>query len=241
MDTSQNGQDNGQDATSDTSSGQPQDGQDMQPAWLPLKEAAPLLGLSVEAARKRAQRGTIRARKADDGWLVAWPSEMDTSPDSGQDIPRVVLDDNTRGGQDVHRDTGRTRHGHGQAGEHDVPQSVQALIDAQRSEIAFLRGELETRSEEIRRRDHILAGLLQELSTIKALAPGEIIDAEERTRETPESAHAPVDAMEGSGRAQPPQMTNETSQEGHAAPLPRQATQVTGWQRWLRRIMGHEG
>lgn len=241
MDTPNNAPDTGQDISREHPQDVQGDGQDTTEAWLPLREAAPLMGLSIEAARKRAQRSTIRARKADEGWLVAWPAEMNTPPDSGRDAPHVVLDNNSNAGQDVHQDTGRTSTGRVQDDNIEAPQPFQALIDAQRSEIAFLRGELETRSEEIRRRDHILAGLLQELSTIKALAPGEVIDAEEPTAKSPESGYTPVDAQEGPGRTQPSHMTNETLRGAFVEPVPSQVTLATAWRRWLRRVMGHEG
>lgn len=63
--------------------------QDVNEAWLAPREAAPLLGLSVEAARKRAERGTIRARNVDKGWLVALLAEMDTRLGSDLDAPHV--------------------------------------------------------------------------------------------------------------------------------------------------------
>ena len=63
--------------------------QDVNDAWLAPREAALLLGLPVEAARKRAERGTIRARNVDKGWRVALLAEMDTRLGSDLDAPHV--------------------------------------------------------------------------------------------------------------------------------------------------------
>jgi hypothetical protein len=48
-----------------------------------------------------------------------------------------------------------------------MPDAVVARLE---SEVTFLRSELESRTEEIRRRDHIIAGLVE---SMRALPPGE--------------------------------------------------------------------
>jgi hypothetical protein len=55
------------------------------------------------------------------------------------------------------------------------------------------------------------------------------------------SEYAPVDAQEGLGRVDPPQMAADTLQGAHSHPVSAQISLATGWRRWWRRIMGHGG
>jgi hypothetical protein len=106
-----------------------------------LASAAARLGLTVETVRKRLQRGKIRGFKAPDG---TW---------------RVVLDK-----QDKRQDSPGQAAGQGQdkPGQDDAP-----LITALRDEVRFLRSQLRTRDEEVRR-VHVL--LQQEQQQVKALS-----------------------------------------------------------------------
>ena len=100
---------------------------------VPIAEAATRLGISVDAVRKRIQRGKLTGHKTDQGWTVVW-TEPDSRPDNVQ-----------TGGQD---------------------QS--AAIVRLESEVEFLRSELAGRTEEIRRRDHIIAGLVESMRALPA-------------------------------------------------------------------------
>jgi hypothetical protein len=106
---------------------------------VPIVEAAARLGISVDAVRKRIQRGKLIGHKTDQGWTVVW-IEPDIRPDSVQ--------------------TG-------------VPDQSAVIVRLE-SEVDFLRAELSDRTEEIRRRDHIIAGLVESL---RALPAGTVEDA----------------------------------------------------------------
>ncbi len=92
-----------------------------------LRTAAELLGISSDAVRKRAKRGTIPYETGVDGKLYVWVDggETDDYPDEPTD-----------------RDQG-------------------ALVEELRGQVAFLRRELEARTEETRRKDHIIMSLTQ--------------------------------------------------------------------------------
>jgi hypothetical protein len=106
---------------------------------VPIVEAAARLGISVDAVRKRIQRGKLTGHKTDRGWDVVW-TESDIRPDSVQTA--------------VHDQT--------------------VVIARLESEVDFLRSELAGRTEEIRRRDHIIAGLVE---SMRALPAGSAEDA----------------------------------------------------------------
>jgi hypothetical protein len=72
-----------------------------------------------------------------------------------------------------------------------MPQdaTVDALITRLESEVTFLRSELADRTEEIRRRDHIVAGLVEQLRALPAT-----IDTRRRFYPGPASVCAPMAA-----------------------------------------------
>ncbi len=53
------------------------------PTTVPIAEAAARLGISVDAVRKRIQRGKLTGQKTDNGWTVVW-IEPDIRPDNVQ-------------------------------------------------------------------------------------------------------------------------------------------------------------
>ncbi len=53
------------------------------PTTVPIAEAAARLGVSVDAVRKRIQRGKLTGHKTDSGWTVVW-IEPDIRPDNVQ-------------------------------------------------------------------------------------------------------------------------------------------------------------
>jgi hypothetical protein len=53
------------------------------PTPVPIAEAAARLGITVDAVRKRIQRGTLTGEKTDTGWTVVW-TEPDIRPDGVQ-------------------------------------------------------------------------------------------------------------------------------------------------------------
>ena len=133
------------------------------PDGLDMDGAAARLGISREAVRKRLERGTLKGKKVNGRWSIDLTDCSDDTDDVG-------------GYSDTRTDDGRTRT--------DGDQLVATLRD----EVAFLRRELETRDEEIRRRDHIIAGLVQR---IPELSPG--------AAESPESHESPRDEPQDLG------------------------------------------
>ncbi len=65
------------------------------PTTVPIAEAAARLGITVDAVRKRIQRGTLTGQKTDTGWTVVW-TEPDSRPDTVQTAvpePSALVDD----------------------------------------------------------------------------------------------------------------------------------------------------
>lgn len=106
-----------------------------------INAAAKILGISIDAARKRVQRGLLPAYKESGRWYVVL---------SDQDIMSKT-DSQTQ-----------------QDSPEDVQQENPALVEVLRDEIAFLRQELAARTEENRRKDHIIAGLTQRIPGLPA-------------------------------------------------------------------------
>lgn len=121
-----------------------------------VHEAALLLGLSVEAVRKRAERGRLKKEKAPDGTVY------------------ILLDASSETGRD------RTTTGHGtrhSATGNETATRRDALVSSLQDQIQYLRHELEIRNEELRRKDHLLAVALEripELESSKETATGSV-------------------------------------------------------------------
>ena len=120
----------------------------MTPGWTPpdaedvsLKEAAVRLGVSPDAVRKQLERGTLRGEKRAGRWRVYLES------DASQDAAHDALPD---------------------ADPTPLGAAPDALVTRLESEVAFLRSELAERTEEIRRRDHIIAGLVERVKELPA-------------------------------------------------------------------------
>ena len=109
-----------------------------------VDEAARALGLSVDAVRKRVQRGTIEHEKDAAGRV------------------RILLDspDNASTLRDERPDTT------GQASA--LVAAKDETIEELRDRVRRLERELDTRNEEIRRRDHLLASALERMPALEA-------------------------------------------------------------------------
>ena len=109
-----------------------------------VDEAARALGLSVDAVRKRVQRGTIEHEKDAAGRV------------------RILLDspDNASTLRDERPDTT------GQASA--LVAAKDETIEELRDRVRRLERELDTRNEEIRRRDHLLAAALERMPALEA-------------------------------------------------------------------------
>jgi len=151
-----------------------------------VDEAARALGLSVDAVRKRVQRGTIEHEKDAAGRV------------------RILLDspDNASTLRDERPDTT------GQASA--LVAAKDETIEELRDRVRRLERELDTRNEEIRRRDHLLAAALERMPAL---------EAPQEPRESPTPS---PEASEGTT----PQPEREEAEE----PAQRRP--------WLRRVFG---
>src|SRR5215217_386610 len=128
-----------------------------------VDEAARILGLTVDAVRKRVQRGTIEHEKDRAGRV------------------RIILDspDNASTLQDESPDT---------TGQADALIAAKdETIEELRDRVRRLEREVDTRNEEIRRRDHLLAAALERIPP-QLEAPQEASEDAETVEEGPEGA-----------------------------------------------------
>ena len=105
-----------------------------------VQEAAGMLGTSVDAVRKRIRRGTLRSER-EDGRVYVW----------------------VNGDPDAHAPPYREA-------SHGVQDEVRPMVEAKDAHIAALseridslEKQLDVRAEELRRKDHIIAGLVERL------------------------------------------------------------------------------
>lgn len=103
-----------------------------------MYEAADALGVTVDAIRKRVQRGTIPHERDDSGRIWVLLDVSSTLRDDDQDATRTAPDD---------RDE---------------------RIDELKDQVGFLRRELEGRTEELRRRDVIISQLVQRVPELES-------------------------------------------------------------------------
>lgn len=171
-----------------------------------VQEAAERMGISESAIRKRVQRGKIPYEHDQEGRLWVW-------------IDQAVTDSVNGPGQqkDKSRDWSHA------ASNDGAERYVRSLED----QVAWLRRELEGRTEEIRRRDHIIAALTENL---RELRPAEHSEGEEHTntaedsrqpRESPESHvdvadESPIQENQSEVVTEPPSTAGDDS-EGYSA------------------------
>ena len=137
---------------------------------LDLKAAAAELGVTSEAIRRRAKRGTLLSEKGEDGllyvWLPAVPHGMsDTGDTEAQSRPHS-------GPHDVSAIVGV---------DHDAVRLAvpDVLLERYESENDFLRRELEHLHRELERKDAILLTLAQRVPELEH-APSTSSDVPER-------------------------------------------------------------
>jgi hypothetical protein len=118
-----------------------------------IVEAAAALGITPEVVRKRLQRGSLPGYKQDNRWIVLLPVQDPTHVESSNGHQDRE--------QDTKPDTSRT--------EQDM--AVSKLGERYESEITFLRHELATRTEELRRKDVLLAEFSQRFAEITQRLP----------------------------------------------------------------------
>ncbi len=131
--------------------------------WITVQEAARRLGVKEDAIRKRMQRGTLKHEK---------------DPTDGRVY--VHLDETQDGSQDTAQDTSEDA-------------SYDALVETLHDQVSYLKAviqtrdrELEARTEELRRKDHIIAALTERIPELEA--PREPRESPESAGETPETS-----------------------------------------------------
>ena len=148
-----------------------------------MQEAAGLIGVSTEAVRKRATRGSLRSEKRDDGRVVVW-----------------VDDHRTEGGREA---------------QGEASTDGGALVEVLTEQVAYLKAQLDIRTEELREHRRLLAGLIERVPELEA--PREQGGA-------PEPPEAPETVEEGAERAESRSAAGE-AREGARRP-------------WWRRVFG---
>ncbi len=150
---------------------------------MPLPDAAPLLGLHYDTARKRLQAGTLRGEKHGGRWLVWVPGvrsnihlDIATHPllagrsiinvDNATDfIPDVIPDDPEPIPDAKPEDSGPVpdQTGRESASEFspNLGRNSDELVLQLREEIAFLR-------QQVERQNHLIAGLIQRVPELPA-------------------------------------------------------------------------
>lgn len=161
-----------------------------------VAEAAAFLGVTPDAVRRRLHRGTLTGTKTDEGVWRVWLPDYAPGPDP---------DDR----QDVARTPPVTA---------DIVIAYEARLSEMRADLDFLRSELDHRTEEIRRRDHIIAGFLERLPEARGIAAGEIIMVETEAPEFADTGNASQDANSAPLRGADPQMAQVTLTEASVAP-----------------------
>jgi excisionase family DNA binding protein len=112
--------------------------------WFTVQEAARRLGVKEDAIRKRMQRGTLKHEKdPKDGRVYVY---LDTTQDGSQDTSQDTAED----------------------------ASYDALVEVLHDQVSYLKAviqtrdrELESRTEELRRKDHIIAALTERIPELE--------------------------------------------------------------------------
>ncbi len=127
-----------------------------------LKAAAVELGITSEAIRRRAKRGTLPSEKGEDGLLYVWvPAVSDGVHDVSDAGPHGVSDSRPHGVYDggSHADYQEN---------HTHPGLPEALLERFEDENGFLRQELERLHRELERKDAILLTMAQRIPELEA-------------------------------------------------------------------------
>ena len=135
-----------------------------------VSQAAQALNISAEAVRQRVRRGTLPTEKSEDGTVF------------------VLLDTERTRTDTVGTDEGTTD-----------KALLSAHLDHALEEIRFLRSELSTRNEELRRKDHIIAALTER---IPELPPPP--DTPPEPRESPQTVSDTVSGTQESSEWEKP-------------------------------------
>ena len=133
-----------------------------------VEEAAKLLATSENAVRKRIERGTLRSEKVKGvRYVLLFDSDMP------QQATGTAADSVT----DM---------------SHDIAL-MQAHLDSMQEQVGYLKSVIQTRDEELRRKDHIIAALTERIPELEAAPNG-----------SPEAREAPQSASEEASGTPPP-------------------------------------
>lgn len=173
-DTTSNGQDRILDEVQDTGqdgTGLDQDGTRQQSGTrTTVHEAANALGVSVDAIRKRIQRGTIPHERHEDGRVYVLLDKASSMQDESGTSTRTVQD------IDQH--------------ERPVRYGTEELVESLQDQIGFLRHELE-------RKDAILLRMAERIPELEASsASGGALEASERATEAMDRGMVPPKPQE---------------------------------------------
>ena len=132
------------------------------PLHATVEEAAKILGTSENAVRKRIERGTLPSEKVDGvRYVLLFDSDM---PQHATDTAGDTVNDMSTG----------------------MPADLslmQAHLDSMQEQVSYLKAVVQTRDEELRRKDHIIAALTERIPELEP--PRE---ASREARETPRTA-----------------------------------------------------
>lgn len=132
-----------------------------------VQEAAELQGVSESAIRKRVQRRKIPYEHDQEGRLWVWMDQAVTDPVNGPGQQK----DKSRDWSHAASNDGTERY-------------LRSLED----QVTWLRRELEGRTEEIRRRDHIIAALTENMRELRAAEHDDARVQDTATEESGESS-----------------------------------------------------
>ena len=130
-----------------------------------LMTAATRLGISYDGVRRRIARGKLRSIKREGHVLVFVPpaepdrTPPDSTPDTVPNTPPNSPPDSTE-----------------QPAGHPPDGPLRELVETLREENRRLWAELEVRTEELRRKDHIIAALTQRPPALFAGSPQPVSD-----------------------------------------------------------------
>ncbi len=131
-----------------------------------VAQAAELLGLSAEAVRSRLQRGTLKSEKVSGTVYVLLDADQ-TRPSDVQSLEQTAVRTNAPTADEAH------------------------LVASLEEQVSFLRSELVTRNEELRRKDHIIAALTERIPELPAPGSSSQEAAEGSGKEVPKAPTQP--------------------------------------------------
>lgn len=186
---------------------------DVRRAAMSAREAAAHAGVHERTVRRAIDSGALQAEQIDGIYHIT-PAALDMWTSLRQ------------------TNRGQTRQPRGKAAPKEPAPHAADMVPA-----AVFREE--------RDRSEALARELRDTAALVGMLRGRLEAVEsERDRLLAITAHtqdAPVERLEGSGRVDSPQTPPRTLQEADSEPVPAQVQLATGWRRWWRRMLGHEG